>query len=114
MPKFIGRFYFKLTTNDNLLGEWSNSHSSCIRCATEAANRAGEAEEPNDRSVSRFVGDYTSVWCEAPNTCTYSNLVIRPKRGCNGIFTVEWTGPAKFIGEAMLCDDILVGDYRSN
>lgn len=110
MPQFTGRFYFKLTSGGNLLGEYSNSLS--MHSSTEAADRVAEAPNPADRQLSRFVADYISVWHESVSSFTHSTLVIRPKSECSGIFTVNWTGPAKFKGEAMLCDDVLIGDYR--
>lgn len=112
MSDFIGRFYFKLTANGNLLGEYSNNSPECVRSTPEAAKRIADAPNPNDQNQSAFVGDYISTWSELTNDASYSKLVIRPKPGCFNIFKVNWTGPAEFQGEAMLCDEILIGDYR--
>ena len=112
MSRINGRFYLKLTANGNLLGEWSNSDPSCDRCFTEAANRTGEVDAGSDREVSRFVGDYVSVWSETLTDGVACPLEIRLHGQKQGVFTVVWQG--RFRGEAMLCDDnILVGDYRS-
>ena len=106
-----GRFYFKLTTNGNLLGEFSNNYTD--RCWTETANRIGGQS-------SEFVGTFITTWFEKMQEKSITTkLVIRRKEGCEGIYEVVWRADInensdrnpKFQGEAMLCDSILVGDY---
>lgn len=100
--KFNGRFYFKRTSNGNLLGEFSNNFSS--GAATESSDLIGES--------NGFIGEYNSTWCEGSTPC-FARLSITAKPGCKGIFRLEWRhSPYDFDGEAMLCDDMLVGDYR--
>lgn len=114
MTKITGRFFFKLTANGNLLGEYSNDLSS--RCVTEAANRIFSAKEPERISRYDFEATYESVWRETLDRCVCSNLTISRKKGCTGIFSLEWKSPAgvhQFDGEGMLCDEILVGNYWS-
>jgi len=110
--RFIGRFYFKKTANGNLIGEYSNCHPLTTRSYAEAATRTS--------SGSDWVGDYTTTWCEAPNNrCVSAKLEIRTKPDCVGIFVLRWNsgsgpnGKPLFSGEAMLCDDMLIGDYTN-
>jgi len=115
MTKVIGRFFFKLTVNGNLLGEYSNDKSTS--CVTEAANRVFSVKCPERVSRFDFEGSYESVWREIANTSVCSNLTISRKTGYNGIYTLEWTSPtgtAQFHGEGMLCDEILIGNYWSH
>ena len=100
----IGRFYFKQTSNGNLIGEFSNNLSDGI--ATESADSIGK--------TNNYIGDYNSTWQENGKR-RFSNLKISQKAGTsNTIFTLEWTdnGRQIFLGEGMLCDNILIGDYR--
>jgi hypothetical protein len=114
MSKITGRFYFKLTANGNLLGEYSNNQSSC--CVTEAANRILEKGVPVCNERYDFVATYKSVWRESGDGGVCSDLSIRVKEGCSGIYSLEWKSSAgvhQFDGEGMLCDEILVGNYWS-
>jgi hypothetical protein len=112
MTRLIGRFYFKKTANGNLIGEYSNRDPASARSYAEAATRIACGSE--------WVGDYTTTWCEAPkNECVSARLEIEAKPDCVGIFSLRWrptsvpNGKEMFVGEAMLCDDMLVGDYTS-
>jgi hypothetical protein len=105
MPTIIGRFFFKKTSNGNLIGEFSNRQSAGIY--TESSDLIG-----ND---SGYIGKYYSTWQEEGESL-FANLEILQKPQCNNkIFTLEWRrgGQLKFEGEGMLCDDILIGDYHS-
>ena len=105
--RLIGRFYFKKTANGNLVGEYSNRHAASVRSYAEAASRIS--------SGSDWIGDYVTTWCEAPNNeCFSAKLQITARPHCVGIFSLRWdsvSGSRLFSGEAMLCDDMLVGDY---
>ena len=108
--RVFGRFYFKMTANGNLIGEYSNRHPHSTRAYAEAATRISTGRD--------WVGDYTTTWCEAPNDrCLSARLEIRPKPDCTGIFRLMWKsepnphGKPLFSGEAMLCEEMLVGDY---
>lgn len=111
MSNLAGRFYFKLTSNGNLLGEYSNNRSRS--CSAESAERALELEGQVGGGAARFVGIYRSVWQEDGGVAHTAILKIDPKAGCDGIFTVYWSSPESdsFEGEAMLCDEILIGNY---
>jgi hypothetical protein len=104
MTKVKGRFYFKQTSNGNLLGEFSNSGSQSW---TESADATGS-------TTCNFVGSYQSSWQES-GASFFAELTIAPKANCHNLFSLEWkrSGTLIFKGEAMLCDDILVGDYQS-
>lgn len=108
-PRFIGRFYFKLTVNGNLLGEYSNNHKDCIRSCVEAANRTSEWPVGSEKPGEKFVGEYISTWLEGKK-CDKVNLTITRREGSESMFLVRWS--EKFEGQGMLCDDILIGDYR--
>ena len=105
MSKVNGRFYFKRSVNGNLTGEFSNNKSTGI---------SSESAEATNTTVD-FVGEYNSTWWE-DRTASSAVLKISVKPGTNGsIYSVIWERNSSpvFIGEAMLCDNILIGDYRS-
>ena len=115
MPKITGRFYFKQTTNGNLLGEWSNHDSTASQpTSTESADFDFSLGSPKARGP--FVGRYHSTWQEN-GEAVFATLTIDPKLPIPNIFTLTWHSPSKgkdiFKGEGMLCDDILVGNYYS-
>lgn len=101
MSKIIGRFYFKQTTNGNLLGEFSNNGTK--RNYTESADLLSKKEID-------FVGEYNTTWYE-DEACS-AKLVIKLKH--ENIFTLKWSGKSNFDGEGMLCDNILIGNYWSS
>jgi hypothetical protein len=104
MAKVTGRFYFKQTSNGNLIGEFSNDQSTGI--STESADLLGI-------NNIDFIGTYNSTWREN-RTPSFAVLEITHKPNTNNkIFTLQWRGVSNFDGEGMLCDDILIGDYRS-
>jgi hypothetical protein len=105
--RLLGRFYFKKTANGNLIGEYSNRHHATKRSYAESASRLSKG--------AGWVGEYVATWCEPPSRrCLSATLEITAKPKCVGIFVLRWNsdqGLRLFSGEAMLCDDILVGDY---
>jgi len=114
MSTIIGRFFFKLTTNGNLIGEYSNNKST--RCVTEAANRIFAVEDAEQITQFSFEASYESVWRESANNGVCSNLKVEGKKGCPGIYSLVWkalNGKVQFEGEGMLCDDVLIGNYWS-
>jgi hypothetical protein len=105
--KLIGRFYFKQTSNGNLIGEFSNNKDTGIY--TESA------DIPKGKIYETFAGIYISTW-HAGNSQEVAKLKIESRPGTyNKIFSLTWTIDRieSFWGEAMLCDGILVGDYRN-
>jgi len=102
MTKVTGSFYFKLTVNGNLIGEFTNNHSDGI--TVEAANR-------NDVGNS-FIGNYQTSWREGN---TYSaDLSITFRENSNQLkFELLWKGTNIFRGEGFLVDGILIGHYYS-
>lgn len=105
--KNIGRFYFKRTVNGNLIGEFSNYAEREIftECADLTIAKQGK------RRTNPFVGHYRSTWNQ--EDCLLL-LKIEPTTRSKKLFTLTWTQKrtVKFEGEAMLCDDTLVGDYH--
>jgi hypothetical protein len=104
----IGRFYFKKTSNGNLIGEFSNNLSGNI-ISTESADFIKKVEGAD----GDYFGEYNSTWQENGNPL-FANLKISPKAGNDKLFTLNWSrnGKRVFVGEGMLCDDILIGDYQ--
>lgn len=100
----LGRFYFKKTSNGNLVGEFSNNKSKSI--STESADKI--------ESFDSYIGTYNSTWQEN-GTMRFAKLYISQKKDTgNTIFTLEWKVDDKliFVGEGMFCDNILIGDYQ--
>lgn len=106
-----GRFYFQLTINGNLLGEYSNDVSTDID--VEAAKRIPEPKD-SQKKDKEFIGKFMSVWTEGA-TGKNANLMVSQKVGSRGIYEVVWSQNSKdiFKGEGMLSGDKLVGNYWS-
>ena len=113
----IGRFFFKLTDNKNLIGEFSNSSDE--RIYAESADRITDID-PDDK----FVGEYWHTWCHYHDNDTVEGVVAKlkiwRKPNCQNIFSLKIEvqnnmPPAErtFWGEGMLCDGMLIGDYRN-
>jgi len=113
MSNVAGRFYFKLTPNGNLLGEYSNNRT--LSPSAESAERALDLGGQVEEGATPFVGLFRSVWQEDGGAAHTAVLRIASKVGHVGIFAVDWTSPERtlFRGEAMLCDDVLIGNYWS-
>ena len=110
--KLLGRFYFKKTDSGNLIGEFS--HNEHDRNYTESAD-LDEDDLQNENNRKEFAGNYITTWQENSKP-RLSFLVITPKH--KHIYTLSWfSDSAKtnqtFWGEGMLCDGILIGDYRN-
>lgn len=104
MSKLIGRCYFKQTVNGNLLSEYSHNTSKIVK--TESATLI--------KAINGFAGTYRSYWNET-NSMIPVILEIKVKpRTSNSIYTLTWreNNIIIFWGEGMLCDDILIADYR--
>jgi hypothetical protein len=100
----FGRFYFKKTSNGNLVGEFSNNISRSI--STESADKV--------ESSDSYIGKYNTTWQEN-GVVRFAKLNISQKQETgNMIFTLEWKENDKliFVGEGMFCDNILIGDYQ--
>ena len=103
----LGRFFFKKTDNGNLIGEFSNYQDPRIY-----AESADLIEGCDDCS---FLGKYHSSWLDDSKP-QFAELKIYRKVGACKIFTLEWREKMNpnpiYVGEGMLCDGILVGDYH--
>jgi hypothetical protein len=102
----IGRFYFKKTDHGNLIGEYSNRHGNESRVFAEAASRM--------TTGTGWIGKYLSSWHESPRgPAEWAELSIKRKPGNSGVFVLSWKrgNEELFVGEAMQCDGMLVGDY---
>ena len=118
---FIGRFYFKLTDSKNLIGEFSNSSDN--RIYAESADRIAESDNGISKDCCNgiFVGKYNHTWCHYSDDGSVEGVVakltIDPKSP--NIFSLTWVvqndnnGLDMFWGEGMLCDGMLIGDYRN-
>lgn len=113
MARIEGRFYFKRTDAGNLHGEYSNKGS--ITPDVEAAQMKLTSLS---NSKYPFIGKYFATWTETSSsgiTTVSSDLEIKLKDGVNNLFSVMWTtrGTTLFLGEGMIVDGILIGDYQS-
>lgn len=112
---YPGEFYFKLTSNGNLVGEFVNRDPNCI-IATESAVRSSmvaEGQEPG------FEGTYHSTWFEE-NKAEAALLEITPDRDrSNQVrprrYRLEWWNLNRnhvlFHGYGFVADHLLVGHY---
>ncbi len=111
MSEVNGRLYLKITDSGNLIGEYSNQHSK--KPLPESAFR--DLTPDKHPGIS---GTYESTWYE-PKSDRASQAVLRisPKEDCFNIYVLEWSDTRSkkviFKGEAMLCGDLLIGDYHS-
>lgn len=100
----IGRFYFRLTSSGNLVGEFSNNLS--VRNSTESADRT-------QGNITSFLGKYQSTWHEGGQS-ELLTLSIITKPNAQNIFSLTWSdanGP-NFWGEGLIAEGLLIGDYR--
>lgn len=101
-----GNFYFKLTENGNLIGEFINNGTKEFN--VECANKDGN-ENIN------FVGKFISTWLEKENVFT-SKLTITNDEDKKGYYKLVWisNGKKTFYGNGFVTDNILYGDYSSS
>lgn len=109
--KLNGRFYFELTTNYNLIGEYSSNYSQ--HSEPESASRIYSEDE--DKNYD-FTGEYLTVWHEDGDSII-ANLNITAKLNCKNIYSLVWKSTKDqnviyFTGEAMLYRNAIIGDYR--
>lgn len=114
--KVQGRFYFKLTESGNLLGEYSNQF--LVRNEPECSSRV-------EGQTNTFYGVFISTWWES-NDAVARRLEISPKAAIPnqpqpaGLCSLRWLkspndskSKEEFVGEAMLSDGMLIGNYWS-
>lgn len=105
MVKIIGRFYFKMTKNGNLIGEYSNSGMSTI-----------DSESANAKTNQHgFIGKYESVWSEDDKSFLTLIEIEHRDETNQKLYSLKWKKNKKtiFWGEGMIVDDMLIGDYRN-
>ena len=113
--KVNGRFYFKKTSNGNLIGEWS-SHQSNGEVLTESGDLKCGNLDLSEAAQGKTCSEYQTTWREN-GEAAFAKLEISRN---NLLFTLKWTnitigGQTKqhtFTGEGMLADGIVIGDYR--
>jgi hypothetical protein len=105
----IGRFYFKRTRTGNLIGEFSNNFSS--NNPSQSVIQTESADAIN--ITTDFVGICRSTWNEGNAINSRLTISFKPRTN-NRIYTLLWeeNGIPIFWSEAMLFEDILIGDYR--
>ncbi|HZM05014.1 MAG TPA: hypothetical protein VFC44_18590 [Candidatus Saccharimonadales bacterium] len=110
MPNEVtGRFYFKRTTNGNLIGEFSND-GGVVTESSDLVNGEIDFHGKSDLPVT-----FNSTWQENGKPY-FATLVVTRKGKLLDLFDLVWTGKygaGNFKGKGMLCDDILIGDYQS-
>lgn len=103
----IGSFYFQLTQNGNLLGEFINHTSP--RVATESAMRT----ENNTNPLDEFRGTYNSTWFDGQGRNMVLNIFTKGV-GFTNIVRLRWSDAndrTVFVGEGFLANNMLVGVY---
>ncbi len=113
MKELKGRFYYRLTANGNMTGEFSNNLS--IHSQPESAERIPQNNVTVDSPFS-FLGAYHSTWFEpADGVPVLARLEITQKLGTYQIFSVRWLNSTShavlFLGEAMIGEGLLIGNY---
>jgi hypothetical protein len=108
-----GRFYFKITSNGNLLGEYDDEEMTYT--GTESAVRLDQGI--SNKTTLSFLGEFATCWLENNKTPQFAKLLITEKKNSNpnsNLFELKWTmdNKKKFEGEGMLCDNILIGSYK--
>lgn len=106
MPKFAGRFYFRLTDAGNLLGEYSNTDIDVTRPESALRNDSSPKDD--------FAGDYVSTWFEPSNGGEVAQLKIQPKSASSTQLSLVWkdtAGKTTYEGEAFENDGLLIGNY---
>lgn len=98
----IGSFYFRLTSNGNLLGEYTNNQSTTV--VTESADLRGKQNES-------FVGEYQTTWFDGSGQTML--LTINLKNVNLNILHLKWSvnETTYFVGEGFINDGILLGWY---
>ncbi|MDQ1161216.1 hypothetical protein QE422_001584 [Chryseobacterium sp. SORGH_AS 447] len=99
-----GFFYFRLTNNGNLVGEFFNDADTSIR--TESADTIN--------NENRFDNSYLSTWREG-NTSEIVNLNIRISDSNRRVFDLVWfrnnEDIAIFRGQAIEIEENLLSGY---
>ena len=106
MSKLInGRFSFKKTHTGNLLGEFSNNLNEGV--FTESADLC--------ETIDGFEGTYKTTWQESGSAMICDLSIKKKYTKSNNIYTLIWSDSSgiKFTGEAMIFDNILIGDYKN-
>lgn len=107
--KVNGCFYFKQTSNGNLIGEYTHDNNPLIW--TESAHM----QNIKDNNEAPYIGEYKSTWHEKGNEFYLTTLNIFPNEDPKSKkYILTWEGNNfYFIGDGMFCDNILIGYYRS-
>lgn len=103
--KIIGKFYFMLTKNGNLLGEFTNNEMDG-RWDIESANKKG-----NDNID--FVGKFISVWLEDEKAY---KAVLEIEKIDKINYALNWKNindTEIFFGNAKLENEMLIGNYTN-
>ena len=104
MSNVKGSFYFKLTDNGNLVGEFTNNHTDLI--ATESGNRL--------TIENTFDGEYLTSWRENNRTLSAELTIESVANNTNQLkYMLTWRRNVTtiFSGEGFLVDGILIGHY---
>jgi hypothetical protein len=108
----LGRFFFQKTDNGNLIGEYSNNLGTGV--STESADWIKGCED-KECANCKYHGTYHSSWLEGREP-QFAELKISQKPGDPKLFKLEWREDKNpnpiYVGEGMLCDGILIGDYH--
>lgn len=105
-----GWFYFKVTDNGNLIGEFSNEHINGEICTESSVYVGGKRNLIGATSTASAT--YATTWLDFHNDPAYAVLKITRT---GNVFALEWKENKAVLwkGNGMLCDGILVGEFHS-
>lgn len=105
--KLIGVFWFKKTQNGNLVGELSNTNSAVI------SSKSVDTQMIN--SSNDFKVKYTTTWQQNGEEFIAKLIIVWKQGATQNRYSLEWkdsNGNKTFVGEGIIIDNILIGDYR--
>jgi hypothetical protein len=105
MSKIVGHFYFKLTANGNIIGEYS--HHGMKTVTIESANW-------KTKTIG-FFGTYDTIWIENGNLMNMTLEIADVKNTQIPIYLLVWNDGTNDIykGEGFIVDGMLIGSYIS-
>jgi len=101
--KDIGSFWFQLTQNGNLVGEFIDNVTKKIVSESADCRERGK--------LDKFVGTFGSSWLESLRP---KSMVLKIKKSQNGIHELTWSdkNEVRYYGKAFLSGDgKLAGTY---
>lgn len=108
---FVGSFFFKQTSNGNLIGEFSNNDAPNIMTESADFIKKSDADKDDTLVGKDFLGEYGCSWRQG-NPVFRLRLNIRRIQDLK--FELIWTnnkGDIEYSGQGFIVDDLLAGFY---